>query len=522
MFSPKIQRALISVSDKTGLAELAGALVAAGVEIYSTGGTRKFLMERGLPAKEVAEYTGFPEMLEGRLKTLHPKIFGGLLGRADRDDDRQSLAEHGIATFELAVVNLYPFAQTIQKPGVTWEEAIEHIDIGGPSLVRAAAKNHRFTAIATRPEQYGEIIAAIAEHGALTEAHHRRLAAAAFAITAEYDATIADYFARATNDSPFPSTKRLSLSLVQTLRYGENPHQKAAVYALPGERAASVVAARQLHGKELSYNNLLDLDSALAIVRLLGEPAAAVIKHNNPCGAAVHEKLSEACLRALDGDRQSAYGGIIGLNRSVDAQTAEVLCEPGLFIEAIAAPSFEPAAVEALTTRPKWKNNVRLVEVGPLPEPAPAWSYRHIEGGLLVQEADSLHDPESAWRIVTEAKPSAELYAELAFAWSIVRHVKSNAIVITSNRSLAGAGAGQMSRVDSVDIAISKAGPRAAGGALASDAFFPFPDSIEKAAQAGVAGFIQPGGSIRDAEVIAACNSRGLPMIFTDRRHFKH
>lgn len=528
MHSPKIQRALISVSDKTGLAEFARGLAAAGVEIFSTGGTRRHLLEQGLAAREVAEYTGFPEMLEGRLKTLHPKVFGGLLGRLDREDDQASLTAHGIATFELAVVNLYPFAATIARPGTTWAEAIEQIDIGGPSLVRAAAKNHRFTAIATDPRQYAEILSEIQSHGGLAEAHRRRLAAEAFAMTAAYDAAIADYFARETFDGDFPPARRLLLSLSRTLRYGENPHQKAAVYSLSGDAPSgaaggySLVDARQLHGKELSYNNLLDLDSALGIVKLLEGPAAAVIKHNNPCGAAVHQRLDEACRRAIDGDRQSAYGGILGFNRAVDLATAEALCEPGLFIEAIAAPSFEPAAVEALTTRPKWKNNVRLLEVGPLGQPSSQWSYRQIEGGMLVQQSDGLADPENLWRVVTKKHPSAELLDELRFAWSIVRHVKSNAIVVTQGQALAGAGAGQMSRVDSVDIAISKAGKRAVGGVLASDAFFPFPDSIEKAAQAGVAAFIQPGGSIRDDEVIAACDARGLPMIFTDRRHFKH
>jgi phosphoribosylaminoimidazolecarboxamide formyltransferase / IMP cyclohydrolase len=517
-----IKRAIISVSDKTGLAELARELVAHGVDIYSTGGTRKFLQEQGIASRDVAEYTAFPEMMHGRVKTLHPKIFGGILCRRDHAEDIAACKEHGIELFDLVVVNLYPFEQTIARPGVSAVEAIENIDIGGPSLVRAAAKNHYFTAIATEPGQYETIVSKL-RAGGTTFALRQKLAAAAFAHTAAYDAAIATWFGRHVEpDAFFPPAMFLSLKRRANLRYGENPHQKGAVYVAPGCGGVSVLTAAQLNGKELSYNNLLDLDSALAIVRAFAEPAASVIKHNNPCGAATATTLADAAQKALDGDPQSAFGGVLAFNRTVDAQAAERLATPGLFIEAMVAPSFEPAALEILTTRPKWKANVRLLAVGPL-EAAPApLACRPIEGGMLVQEADVLPDPESEWNVVTNNRPSDELLADLRFGWSIVRHVKSNAIVLATDTSLIGCGAGQMSRVDSVEIAIQKAGQRAQGSILASDAFFPFPDSVERAAAAGIAAIIQPGGSVKDPEVIAAADKHGIPMIFTGRRHFKH
>ena len=516
-----VQRALVSVSDKSGLEELARGLVAAGVEIYSTGGTRAFLVKLGLEVRDVARYTGFPEMMEGRVKTLHPKIFGGILCRRDQAEDMQSVAEHEIATFDLVVVNLYPFEQTIARPGVTRDEAIENIDIGGPSLVRAAAKNHAFVAISTSPGQYADLLEAI-DAGGTTLALRQRLAGEAYAATAAYDAAISGWFAKTNGDAAFPDSLSIALAKHADLRYGENSHQAAAVYADRAASGVSLVRARQLNGKELSYNNLLDLDNALAIVRSLAEPAAAVIKHNNPCGAAIGAALAEATRKALDGDPQSAFGGVLAFNRPVDEPTAEVLATPGLFIEAIVAPDFEPAALQILTTRPKWKANVRLMAVGSLDAPQAAINYRHIEGGLLVQQADVLPDPEAQWKVVTESKPADALMADLRFGWAIVRHVKSNAIALAKGGSLIGCGAGQMSRVDSVEIAITKAGPRAAGAVLASDAFFPFADSIGKAAAAGIAAIIQPGGSVKDNEVIAACNEHRIAMIFTGRRHFKH
>lgn len=522
MNSPPIRRALISVSDKMGLVEFAIGLRDAGVEILSTGGTRRHLESNGLTVRDVAEYTGFPEMLEGRLKTLHPKVFGGILCRHDRPDDMAAVEQHGINSFELVVVNLYPFEATIARVGVTDEEAIEQIDIGGPSLVRAAAKNHAYVTIATHAEQYSAILTQIQAAGATTRELRRQLAGEAFARTAAYDRAIADYFAGQAEQGAFPQTLHLVLHRRSLLRYGENPHQQAALYGeshLPG---AHLVSARQLHGKELSYNNLLDLDSALALVRSLPTAAAAVIKHNNPCGAALAPTLAEAAQQALEGDPLSAFGSVLGFNAAVDVPTAEYLATPGLFVEAIVAPEFDPQALEILTTRPKWRNNVRLLAVGQLEKAAPARHLRQLAGGFLAQEADDSPDVEREWKIVTDQGPTEAVWEQLRLAWALVRHVKSNAIVLCRAGALCGVGAGQMSRVDSVEIAIRKAEQRAAGSVLASDAFFPFPDSIERAAQAGVAAIIQPGGSKKDDEVVAACNRHGIPMIFTGRRHFKH
>jgi phosphoribosylaminoimidazolecarboxamide formyltransferase/IMP cyclohydrolase len=522
MQSPPIKRALMSVSDKLGLAGFARGLAAAGVEIYSTGGTRRHLESEGLTVRDIAEYTGFPEMMDGRLKTLHPAVHGGILCRHDNPEDMKSLAEHGIVTFELVVVNLYPFEATVAREDVTVEEAIEKIDIGGPTMVRAAAKNHAFTTIATDTEQYSVILEQITANGCTTLELRRKLAREAFAHTARYDRAIAEYFAGLAAEEPFPETLSISLRRKAVLRYGENPHQQAALYAQSRSAGANVVAARQLHGKELSYNNLLDLDSALRIVRGFSEPAASVIKHNNPCGAAVAETLAEALRQGLAGDPLSAFGSVLGLNRVVDAETARVLTAPDLFIEAIVAPRFHEEALEILTTRPKWKANVRLLEVGDLEPPQRGWEQRCLDGGMLVQEADVLPDPEDNWKVVTDHEPTRAQLSDLRFAWEMVRHVKSNAIVLGKDRMLLGAGAGQMSRVDAVEIAIKKAGDRAAGAALGSDAFFPFADSIERAAAAEIAAVIQPGGSRNDDEVVAACNQHGLPMIFTGRRHFKH
>jgi phosphoribosylaminoimidazolecarboxamide formyltransferase/IMP cyclohydrolase len=522
MHFPKIKRAIISVSDKMGLAGFARGLSNAGVELYSTGGTRKHLESEGIPVRDISEYTGFPEMMDGRLKTLHPKVHGGILCRHDNPEDMKSLAEHGILTFELVVVNLYPFEATIAKKGVTFEEAIEQIDIGGPTLVRAAAKNHAFTTVATDSTQYPEILEQVVAQGGTSVEFRRRLAAEAFAHTASYDRLIADYFAGEMAEEQFPTTIRMNLKLKSVLRYGENPHQQAAIYSRPDCPNANVVSAHQLHGKELSYNNLLDLNSALKIVRTLADPAAVVIKHNNPCGAAMADSLATALERALAGDPLSAFGSVLGLNRPVDAATAHVLCTPGLFVEAIVAPDFLPDALELLQTVPKWKANVRLLKVGELGPVAPHWTFRCIDGGALMQEADVLGDPENIWRVVTKVKPTENQMADLRFAWDLVRDVKSNAIVLCKDRMLLGTGAGQMSRVDSVEIAIEKAGDRAAGSVLASDAFFPFPDSIEKASAAGVMAIIQPGGSKNDGVVIAECDRLTIPMIFTERRHFLH
>ncbi|HZZ27747.1 MAG TPA: bifunctional phosphoribosylaminoimidazolecarboxamide formyltransferase/IMP cyclohydrolase [Pirellulales bacterium] len=540
-----ITHALISVSDKLGLAEFARGLAAHGVELFASGGSRKHLEQAGLEVREISAYTGFPEMMDGRIKTLHPKVHGGILCRHNREDDRAAMQQHGIVPFELVVVNLYPFEATIAKADVTDDEAIENIDIGGPTLIRGAAKNHAFTAVATSTEQYATILDQISQQGGTSLELRRKLAAEAFEMVARYDRAIADYFSgnhfgRATNSAPlplgegrgegaetFPPTIHLNLQRREVLRYGENPHQQGALYALKsgteGRAAgANLVSARQLNGKELSYNNLLDLDSALAIVRSLAEPAAVVIKHNNPCGAATAGTLATAMKQALDGDPVSAFGGVVGLNRPLDTATAEVLAAPDRFIEAIVAPEFEPAGLEILTTKPKWKANVRLLQVGSLDAPVDRRQFRAIDGGFLVHDADMGADPESEWKIVTKRHPTADQVVDMRFAWALVRHVKSNAIVLVSDEMIVGVGAGQMSRVDAVEIAVRKAGNRANGAVLASDAFFPFADGIELATAAGVRAVIQPGGSKRDEESISACDSATIPMIFTGRRHFKH
>ena len=523
--SPKIQRALVSVSDKSGLVEFAQRLVDAGVEIFSTGGTRKHLEDAGIAVRDVADYTGFPEMMDGRVKTLHPKIHGGLLARRDDDAHMAAAAEQGIEMFDLVVVNLYPFEQTIAREGVTVEEAIEQIDIGGPSMVRSAAKNHASVTLATEPAHYPRIAEQLAANGCTTPELRRELAGAAFARTAAYDTAIACYFAGLDLDEEsrdFPQRVVLPMARYAKLRYGENPHQTAALYVTSEAGAHSLVNAEQLNGKELSYNNLLDLDAALAIARSLPKPGVAVLKHNNPCGAATGGSLGDAMGKAWDGDPVSAFGSVLGVNVPVDADMANYLAEPGRFVEAIVAPDFSPEALEILTTKPKWKANVRLLRVGQIEPGRARPQYRQIDGGMLCQAADDLDDDDRQWQVVTEAQPSPAMRDDLAFAWTVCRHVKSNAIVLAKEGLLVGVGAGQMSRVDAVEIAIRKAGDRAGGSVLASDAFFPFDDSIHAAAEAGIQAVIQPGGSRRDDEVIAACNQHGLPMIFTGARHFRH
>jgi phosphoribosylaminoimidazolecarboxamide formyltransferase/IMP cyclohydrolase len=523
--NPKIERALISVSDKTGLTEFAQALIAAGIEIYASGGSRKHLEQAGIPVREVAAYTGFPEMMDGRIKTLHPKIHGGILCRRDRPDDMADLAAQGIVPFELVVVNLYPFQETVARKDVTDAEAIENIDIGGPTLIRGAAKNHAFVTIACEPSQYSQILEQLRATGTTTLDFRRTLATAAFTHTANYDSAISNYFTSRNTEpasAALPAEINVTLQLKQSLRYGENPHQSAALYDAPNATPGSLVTAKQLHGKELSYNNLLDLDSALAMVRLLPTPGVVVLKHNNPCGAATADVVGDAIRRAWEGDPLSAFGSVLGFNVPVDKAAAEFLCEPERFVEAILAPDFTPEAFEILTTKPKWKANVRLLAVGKTESGHGNRELRQISGGMLCQTADDLPDDETGWKIVTEKQPSEAQTSDLRFAWTVCRFVKSNAIVAVKDRMLVGVGAGQMSRVDSVEIALKKAGDRSRGAVLASDAFFPFDDSIHRAAEAGVAAIIQPGGSRRDDEVIAACNQHGIPMIFTGQRHFRH
>jgi phosphoribosylaminoimidazolecarboxamide formyltransferase / IMP cyclohydrolase len=518
-----IRRALLSVSDKSGLLDLARGLIAHGVELISTGGTAKALAEADLAVRDVASLTGFPEMLDGRVKTLHPMVHGGLLARRDDPEHMKVIAEHGIAPIDLVVVNLYPFEATVARPGVTREVVIENIDIGGPSMLRSAAKNYEGVAVLTDPGQYAAVLEELqANKGSLTLATRERLAAAVFARTAAYDRAISNYFAAGANANELPDVLHLDFPRRRSLRYGENPHQMAAFYAEAGAPASSVAGAEVLHGKELSFNNLLDLDSALNLVREFGEAAAVVIKHNNPCGAGVGATLEEAFRKAYEGDPLSAYGGVLGFNREVDEATAMQVTEPNRFVECVIAPGYSAAAFQVLTTRPTWKKNVRLLKTGPLDGPRSALDVRRVDGGVLVQARDAGGDDFAQAKTVTKRPATAAEMADLRFAWAVCKHVKSNAIVLASAGRVVGVGAGQMSRVDSVEIAVRKAGERSKGSVLASDAFFPFRDNVDAAAKAGITAIVQPGGSMRDADSIAACDEHGLAMVFTGIRHFRH
>jgi phosphoribosylaminoimidazolecarboxamide formyltransferase/IMP cyclohydrolase len=520
-----VRRALLSVSQKMGLVTFAQGLHALGVELVSTGGTRQALTAAGLPVRDISDLTGFPEILDGRVKTLHPNVHGGILARRDDPQHVATLARHGIGTIDLVVCNLYPFEATVARLDARPDEIIENIDIGGPTLIRSAAKNFEDVAVVTELEHYPLVLDELrAKGGSLGRETRRRLAAAAFARVAAYDRAIADYFSRLEKPEPFPPTLNLHLDRRLVLRYGENPHQQAAFYVEPGLAHPCLATAQPLHGKELSFNNLLDLDSALGLVREFNVPAAAVIKHNNPCGAAAAADLETAFRRAYDGDPLSAFGGVFGFNREVDAATARLLTEPNRFVEAVIAPGYSPEAFELLTTRPKWKESVRLLKVGPLDGAATgaALDFRRVDGGLLVQTRDAGGDDLAAARVVTRRQPTDEEWADLRFAWTVVKHVKSNAIVLAKGSAVVGVGAGQMSRVDAVHLAARKAGDRARGSVLASDAFFPFRDNIDEAARAGVTAVIQPGGSVRDKDSIAACDEHGLAMVFTGVRHFRH
>jgi phosphoribosylaminoimidazolecarboxamide formyltransferase/IMP cyclohydrolase len=520
-----IRRALLSVSDKTGLVELAHALMGYGVELISTGGTRKALADAGLKVRDIAEVTGFPEILDGRVKTLHPRIHGGILAIRDNPQHTATLEALEIAPIDLVVCNLYPFEATLARPGASHEEIVENIDVGGPSMVRAAAKNYHDVAIVTDSRQYAALLDELrANSGATTLAWREQLAAAAFARTAAYDRAISGYFAARSDPGRWPAGLDLSFEKRFGLRYGENPHQQAAFYQEPGCAHACVASAETLHGKELSYNNLLDLDSALNLVREFTAPAAVVIKHNNPCGAAVGDSLVEAFQRAYEGDPLSAYGGVFGFNRQVDEATATQITEPGRFIECIIAPGYTEAAFQLLTTRPSWKKNVRLLRTGPLAarREARTLDFRRIDGGLLVQDRDWPADDFANAKVVTKRAPTETEMNDLRFAWLVAKHVKSNAIVLAKGGMVVGVGAGQMSRVDSVHIAVRKAGDRVRGSVLASDAFFPFRDNIDEAARAGVTAVVQPGGSMRDQDSLQACDEHGLAMVLTGVRHFRH
>jgi phosphoribosylaminoimidazolecarboxamide formyltransferase/IMP cyclohydrolase len=520
-----LRRALLSVSDKSGLVELAQTLSQFGVELISTGGTRKTLTDAGLVVRDIADVTGFPEILDGRVKTLHPRVHGGILAIRDNPQHAATLDTHQIAPIDLVVCNLYPFEATLARAGSTHEEIVENIDIGGPSMVRSAAKNYHDVAIVTELAQYALLLDELRANGGATSlALREKFAAAAFARTAAYDRAISTYFARRVSAEDWPQALDLHFTKRFGLRYGENPHQQAAFYTEPDGARACVASAEALHGKELSYNNLLDLDSALNLVREFEQPTAVVIKHNNPCGAAVGRQLVEAFQRAYEGDPLSAFGGVLGFNREVDAATATQITEPGRFIECIIAPGYSAAALEILTTRPTWKKNVRLLRTGALDGPAPARSldFRRVDGGLLVQTRDVPADDFAAAKVATQRPPTEAEMVDLRFAWLVAKHVKSNAIVLAQDGMVVGVGAGQMSRVDSVHIAARKAGDRVRGSVLASDAFFPFRDNIDEAARAGVTAVVQPGGSMRDQEVMGACDEHGLAMVLTGIRHFRH
>ena len=518
----KIGRALISVTDKAGIVDFAKGLGKWGIEIISTGNTAKQLREAGLPVKDISELTGMPEMLDGRVKTLHPKVHGGILARRDNAEHRKTLEQHGIGWIDLVVVNLYPFEEVAAR-GAKFEDLIENIDIGGPSMIRSAAKNFNDVAVITSPEDYAALLEEMERgSGALSRETRWRLAQKAFARTASYDAAISKTLssldhagaAKSTGEL-FPQQFDLRLERITTLRYGENPHQKAALYATAGNTKGGIARCRALQGKELSFNNLVDLEAAWNLVQEFSEPATAIIKHTNPCGCATRASLAESYRKAYEADTISAFGGVIGFNRVVDGETADEVNK--IFVECIAAPGFLPEAVEKFST----KKNLRLVEVDTSTMKGEL-HLKQVSGGMLVEEKDEHVLAESDLKIATTRQPTPEQIKNLLFAWKVCKHVKSNAIVYVQDGQVVGVGAGQMSRVDSVKLGASRAMLPIAGSVLASDAFFPFPDGIEEAANAGVTAIIQPGGSLRDKDAIDACNRLGLAMVFTGVRHFRH
>jgi phosphoribosylaminoimidazolecarboxamide formyltransferase/IMP cyclohydrolase len=517
----QVNRALISVSDKTGIVEFARALRELDVELLSTGGTYRLLQDNGLDVTEVADYTGFPEMMDGRVKTLHPKVHGGILGRRGQDDE--VMARHGIDAIDMVVVNLYPFEATVARPDCTLEEAVENIDIGGPTMVRAAAKNHRFVNIVVNAADYGDIIAEMRAHDGATSLETRfDLAVKAYEHTAAYDGAIANHFGRLVpgGSEHFARTFNMQFQKLQEMRYGENPHQQAAFYVEAHPAEAGIATAKQLQGKELSYNNVADTDAALECVKNFEEPACVIVKHANPCGVAVAGDIGTAYELAFATDPESAFGGIIAFNRELDQATAEAIVERQ-FVEVIIAPyvSEDAAAVVAR------KQNVRLLVCGEWTAPRPALDYKRVNGGMLVQDRDLGMVRAEDLRVVSRVQPTDQQMRDLLFAWKVAKYVKSNAIVYAANGQTVGVGAGQMSRVNSARIAAIKAehaGLAVKGSVMASDAFFPFRDGIDSAGERGIAAVIQPGGSIRDEEVIAAADEHGMAMVFTGMRHFRH
>ena len=521
-----VERALISVFDKTGIAEFAKRLAALRIEILSTGGTSKLLREAGVAVRDVADFTGWPEMLGGRVKTLHPKVHGGLLYRRNHPEDQQQAAQHGIARIDLVVVNLYPFEATAAKQGLTSEELVENIDIGGPTMLRSAAKNFESVTVVTDPTDYGRVAEELESAGNTSPATRLELARKVFAVTSAYDGMITTELERLSaaegrlmlGEKPsLPERVHLALRRQAALRYGENPHQSAALYVPGGRPPAGLAAAKQLQGKELSYNNYVDLEAARSLAAEFTQPAAVIVKHNNPCGTAERGTLLDAYLKALASDPVSAFGGVLAFNRVVDAATAEEVAK--LFVECIAAPGFDESAKTIFSA----KKNLRLLELPPGGlEPERELQLKRILGGMLVQQPDLGVIKESQLRTVTKRAPTSAEVQTMLFAWKVCKHVKSNAIVFAKDGATLGVGAGQMSRVDSVKLAVMKAQSSLAGSVVASDAFFPFADGVEEAAKAGAVAVIQPGGSVRDNEVIAAADRLGIAMVFTGMRHFLH
>ena len=518
----KIKRALISVSDKTGLVEFARVLADNGVELISTGGTSKALKEAGLKVFDISEVTGFPEMLDGRVKTLHPVVHGGLLSLRDNPEHMKTIQEHNIKPIDLVCVNLYPFEATISKPNVELHEAIENIDIGGPSMIRSASKNYRSVTVVTSPSRYADVILEMRENdGATTFKLRQELAIEAFGNTARYDGMIHEYLHRKLSTKPWPDVFTLSGVKLQEMRYGENPHQGAAFYKDRANHLPTIANSKQLQGKELSYNNIMDADASLALVKEFIDPAAVIIKHTNPCGAAIGADVKEAFLKAFEADPLSAFGGIVALNRPVDEQTARLVLEKLSFFEIMLAPSYDAGALRLFEA----KKNLRVLSVeglGITTETVPGYHVRRVEGGFLVQEFDQASEDKNVYKIVTEKEPDPKLSKDMEVGWKIVKHVKSNAIVLIKDGVTVGVGAGQMNRVGSLAIAIEQAGDKAKGSVMASDALLPFRDSVDACAKAGITAIIQTGGSVRDAEVIQAANEHGIPMVFTTYRHFKH
>jgi len=511
------KRAIISVSDKTGIVSFARELDRLGIELISTGGTAKVIRDAGIPVTSVSDITGFPECLDGRVKTLHPNIHAGILAVRSNEKHMKQLEKLGIGTVDFVIINLYPFKETIQKEGVELKEAIENIDIGGPTMLRAAAKNYQDVVVVVDPADYGKVVTELKEKGEVSLETKFYLAAKVFMHTSHYDALIADYLRKVAGDTEFPELLTLTFEKVQDMRYGENPHQKAVFYKEVGKTAGSLTEAKQLHGKELSFNNINDANGALDLLKEFDEPTVVAVKHANPCGVGSGKDIYEAYMKAYEADPVSIFGGIVAANREIDEAVASEINK--IFIEIVIAPSFTPEALQILTQ----KKNIRILELKSISQKIPKGSLdlKKVNGGLLVQQADTELLPEDL-KVVTDKKPTDKEWEDLIFAWKVVKHTKSNGIAIGKNKQTLGIGPGQVNRIWAVEQAIERSGDKVRDAVLASDAFFPFSDCVEAAAKAGITAIIQPGGSIRDQESIDACNKYGIAMVFTGMRHFKH